>query len=66
MRGPRGVVTGRILGSEDIQGEIPGGRRPPMGAQVVVVGFGFTDSDLDLRGLMNPSPNPNPMNILNP
>ena len=31
---------------------------------VVVVGFGFTDSDL--RRLMNPSPNPNPMNILNP
>ena len=33
VRGPRGVVMGRILGGEDIQGEIPGGRRPPIGAE---------------------------------
>ena len=33
VRGPWGVVMGRILGGEDIQGEIPGGRRPPIGAE---------------------------------
>ena len=33
---------------------------------LVVVGFGFTDTDSDLRELMNPTPNPNPINILNP
>ena len=31
--GKRWVVTERILGGEDIQGEIPGGRRPPIGAE---------------------------------
>ena len=31
--GTKGVVTERIQGGEDIQGEIPGGRRPPIGAE---------------------------------